>query len=241
MTDIAEKLKGAGADTDSAQLRGLAENCLKRANQNYPLAFRRFVESLSGPVMALMGREKVHSAADGYLKSVQDDMKGSRIGASHKAGGSLNPTDRPDSSSSNSSRLSLLSRESQSDTDRPAAPLTRDDAASQITPESHKTDDHRVAPATRIGSRAAASVAMSSVYDMTLGSSLTFRNAYLADIINGERAGSKFTRVMTLLRTRKAWPEGATVPQVYSERELKQILDEAQNAIPPLPLEAQHG
>lgn len=78
----------------------------------------------------------------------------------------------------------------------------------------------------------------SSVYDMRIGTELTFRTARLFDVVNAERAGSRYTRVMTLLRTSKAWPEGATVPQVYSEAELKGLMADADKALASIPTEA---
>lgn len=99
----------------------------------------------------------------------------------------------------------------------------------------------RSAPVRKI-STAGALAAVRSVYDMSIGpNDVRFRTATLFDIVNAERAGSRYTRVMTLLRTRKAWPDGAKLPEVYTERELKDILDEANEAMPPLPLEVSNA
>src|SRR5690606_19377630 len=135
-----------------------------------------------------------------------------------------------------SSRSSLPYDGSPGSSDRPAAStLMREGGESLRPPESQVRGDlpARSAPVRKIGT-AGALAAVRSVYDMSIGpNDVRFRTATLFDIVNAERAGSRYTRVMTLLRTRKAWPDGAKLPEVYTERELKDILDEANEAMPP--------
>jgi hypothetical protein len=112
---------------------------------------------------------------------------------------------------------------------------------SQIAHESQRSGDRPAAPSTRISGHAARSV-VKSVYDMRIGPvEITFRSATLIDVVNAERAGSKYTHVMTTLRTSKHWPKDATLPDVYSEDELATILKQAQDAMPPLPPEVVNG
>lgn len=109
------------------------------------------------------------------------------------------------------------------ESDRPAAP---------------KPWKKRKPVGTKISKAAGFAVAM-SLYDKKFGTtSLTFRTASLYDIINAERSGSMYTRLMTLLRTSKAWPKDALLPAVYSEKELQALIERSCEAVPPLPPEA---
>lgn len=207
MTTMAEKLREAGVDTDSARLRSACENALRRAGLNEGGALRRFIAALRDD------RALLEALASQYLRQIAADMRGP-----------------------NSEGASRLSADSLMSDDRLSPSLSS--GRSSLNP----SDSHRRVPAPTKISRAAAIAVATSVYDRRIGpSDVSFRTATLFDIVNAERAGSRYTRAMSLLRTRKAWPEGATLPSVYTEAELASILDEAAQAMPPIPLEVAHG
>ena len=212
------------------RLERMAATALQHAAMNPDNALHRFGKAVvqdAGLLAELVGIDLIKERAAAYLRlRLLDIQNQSGDGASQSLDDSQATSDRPAPTPQHSSRLSQRSHESQRRTDQSAAP---DDT---IGPK------RRVAPSTKISSKAAAAVARSSVYDMRMGTEITFRTAKLFDVINAERAGSRYTHVMTMLRTRKAWPADATVPDVYSEAELKAMLKEANDSLPALPTEA---
>ena len=242
MTAMAEKLSEAGLDTIRAKLDRVACEELRKAKQNIAIALPRFLKILRPPgaelMEALVGKTVVECQAEAYLRQHADDMRPTRDVGCQNVGESHEASDHHVPAPTNS-RSSQTLTDSQADHDRPAP--TRG-GVSQFHSASHHNDDRPSPPSTKISKLAATRVAKSSIYDMRIGLELTFRTAKLYDIINNERAGSRYTRVMTLLRIRKMWPDDAAVPDVYSEKELRAIIKEADKAVPPLPTEAfTHG
>lgn len=232
MTAMAEKMSEAGLDLARARLDRVACDALRQAQLSLSGGLRSFKKILRED------DDLLTALAEPYMRQRHDDMRSTRDGVSQVFRDSQEPDDR----SVPAPTKSLLSHAdfgSHVSNDRPA---TSRGGASQQTAESHDADDRTSPSSTSISKLAATRVAKNSIYDMRIGVELTFRTAKLYDIINNERAGSRYTRVMTLLRTRKAWPDDAAVPDVYSEKELRAIMKEADKAMPPLPIEAfTHG
>ena len=241
MTAMAEKMRESGLDTDKARLDSIACDVLRQAKQNVESASQRFlkiVRSDADLMAALFGESVLEQRAEAYLRLRAEDMRPTRDGVSQLSFESQ-PSNDHSVPASNKVRSSHVELESPATDDRPAP--TRG-VVSQRTNESQKSKDRHSPPPTKISKVAAARVAKNSIYDMSIGMQLTFRTAKLYDIINNERAGSRYTRMMTLLRTSKQWPDDAAVPDVYSEKELKAIIKKADEALPPLPVEAfSHG
>lgn len=257
MTKMKDKLNDAGIDTARARLAELVKKANERFGNNRTLAFTRLRKTVCGDaelLLALVGPEIADAKLNALMTEVQRGSGGGQCRfesqeshdrpaptPSNGSRGShcrVESQEEPDPSVTSSTRggVSQASLESQRRIDRPAAPSRG--GVSQDPRESQSDTDRPSPPSTKISKAAAETVARQSIYDLHIGFDITLRNADLITIINSERRGSKYTRYMTLLRTSKRWPKGAKVPDVYSERELRSLLVEAEKAIPPLPLEA---
>ncbi len=128
MTDMENKMRGAGVAVDDARLTELAFNVLRRTKRNKSLALRLFKEAVTSDaklLAALVGWETINTQAQDFLLDREQDMKGpTGKGVSHPSTESQGAFDHPTPTNSTSRRSSHASDESQVDFDRPPAPGT---------------------------------------------------------------------------------------------------------------------